>query len=258
MDEIVRFSFPLNQRMASFLALRDALRALEEARKQESPQYWLLAAVDLLASLTGDHGRKTALPELVGLLVAMQAHLEKLANEHPRFRDSIMASCQQIGEHLIALREGMPALIERLAHDSLITAYHNAIKKLDWLGHKPSLPQSLLPLWQGQREAREALHADLHTLNNSVATLGSMLHDYVGWEKRTAVAGYDQLSPERGSNPGLLIVGIPRSDVMQGIIPDITGNHLAIRVRFQRWESGKEPSDLAQDLAYGVMLVPIG
>jgi len=41
-------------------------------------------------------------------------------------------------------------------------------------------------------------------------------------------------------------------------MPDISGNRLAIRIRFQLWTPGLPPSDYTGDQPYSMMLVPVG
>ena len=77
----------------------DGLHCLDAAERTGQPYLWLQACIDLRASLLGDHGRKPAIPEVLGLFVTMRAQIEKLAKDHPRFSESIEASCKRIDQH---------------------------------------------------------------------------------------------------------------------------------------------------------------
>jgi ribosomal protein L35AE/L33A len=44
--------------------------------------------------------------------------------------------------------------------------------------------------------------------------------------------------------------------VAQGITPDISGNRVAVRIRFQKWPPGKAVQDVTDDVRYAMMLVP--
>jgi len=243
--------------MQAFLLLRDGLRCMEEAEHSGQSYLWLQACVDVRASLLGEQGRKPALPEILGLFVSVRTHLEKLAGEHPRFRKSIDASCERIDEHAQALRDGLDEACRLLGQDALIGTYLNAQKKQDWLAHKSCLPQSLTTLWSEAIERRQELHEQLTDLASAVYCLDGMLHDYVMWEKRIAREGCDQINPERGIHFGLAVIGLDRKDVCQGIVPDISGNRLAIRLRFQQWLPGLPARQVQEDVAYSMMLVPV-
>ncbi|MDX8408045.1 MAG: hypothetical protein R8L58_06640 [Mariprofundaceae bacterium] len=257
MANVVRFSFALSPRMRSFLELRDALSSLDEACRQNQARNWLHAVCDLRASLLGEQGRKCVLPELIGLLVAMQAHLTQLAGDIPQYQASIDQTCAALDQHIQTLQSGLPDITSYLAQDALINAYLNTQKKQDWLGHKIGLPQSLGALWQGAENRSAWLQQGLTPLSTAVRDLDQMLNDYVQWEERTAEGGSGQISPERGVTHGLLVIGLPAESVAQGIIPDISGNKLAIRLRFQRWQPGEPPLELSDDQPYAMMLIPI-
>jgi len=256
-SDIIRFSFALSPRMRSFLELRDALHCLQLARDQHHARDWLHAACDLRASLLGDQGRKAVIPEVIGLLVSMQAHLHQMSKDIPQYKASIEKACSTLDAHAHALQPGLPDATHFLAQDALINAYLNAQKKQDWLGHKLGMPQSLDALWQGGDERSTWLHGDLACLNAAVLDLDQMLNDYVQWEERTAVGGCGQITPERGTNNGLLVIGLPAASVADGIIPDVSGNKLAIRLRFQRWVPGEPPLEVSEDQPYAMMLIPI-
>lgn len=256
MSDLIRFSFPLNPRMQTFLQLRDGLSSLAEAEREQQACQWLQACADVRISLAGEQGRRPALPEVIGLLIAMQAHLEKLAENYPKFHDKIMDSCKILGEHVQILRHGRDEALRWLSSDALIETWLNALKKHDWLGHKRNLPQALSVLWQNV-ERREQLHERLQGLCEAVMSLHTMLHDYVGWERHLAPEGSDQILPDRGSSFGLIIVGLARDQVEAGVIPDISGNRLAIRIRFQSWLPGQAATRIQVDVPYHVMLVPM-
>lgn len=254
---MIRFSFSLSPRMQAFLMLRDGLRCLKAAEQAGQPYLWLQACVDIRTSLLGEQGRKPALPEILSLFASMREHLEKLAEDHPRFRTSIDASCEDIDTQIQMLRNGPDEASRALGQDALIETYFNALKKQDWLAHKPCLPQSLAALWYESGDRQQQMHEHLTAITAAVHCLDSMLHDYVIWEKRTAGEGHDQIIPERGTHFGLIVIGLDQTDVGRGIIPDISGNRLAIRLRFQQWLPGQPVHQVQEDVPYSMMLVPI-
>lgn len=257
MSELVRFSFALSPRTQAFLAVRDALYCLEQARTSGDARSWLHAACDLRASLLGEQGRKSALPEIYGLLESMRTYLLKLAEEHPSYRATIDQACSKLESHTQQLQQGIHDIHEYLTQDALVNVYFNAQKKQDWLGHKHCLPQSLHALWHHADGRTEKLHHSLQPLTRLVLNLDHMLNDFVGWEQRLAVEGSDQITPSRDKQFGLMVVGLPHETVAQGIIPDISGNRLAIRIRFQRWNPGLPAVDVHENQAYALMLVPV-
>jgi hypothetical protein len=256
MTEMVRFSYALSPRLQAFIELRNGLQCLDKAVQQESAQAWLCAASDIRASLVGDQGRKLALPEVVALIVAMQAHLQSLAKEYPRYGQTIQKACERLETHMNSLRGGLSEAIDWLYNDSLISTHLNALKKQDWLGHKPALPQCLDTLWHPGHERVVHLNQRLEPLRQAILSLDHMLHEYVGWSARKATDGCDQITPERGVNYGLLVIGLDQATVASGITPDISGNRVAVRVRFQQWPSGEAARDVTDTIDYAMMLVP--
>ena len=244
--------------MRSFIELRDALTCLESARASRQGSVWLHAASDLHDSLLGEHGRKSAIPEMVALLTDMQAYLKKLNGEIPRYQESILRACNQLETHIGELQKGLPDATNFLAHDALLNAYLNAQKKHDWLGHKLCMQQSLKVIWENSQQRVNPLHKGLAPLYSAVNNLNDMLSDFVRWQHDTAVDGTGHITPDRGAAYGLLIIGLPSSCVANGIIPDISGNRLAIRLRFQRWLPGLPPQEIHEDQPYARMLVPVG
>jgi len=243
--------------MRSFLELRDGLRCLERARQQNQPYTWLLAACDIRASILGEQGRKQAIPELVGLLASMRTHLTQLVANHPEYREPILEACNMIEAYIGSMRNGIQDAIDFFTEDALLGSYYNSLKKQDMLGHKPMLPQGLNLLWSGAKH-KEMLGQSLHDLHAAVTHLDIMLNDYVGWKKRTAKEGTDQITHERGVEYGLLIIGLEDTLVQQGIVPECSGNRLAIRVRFQQMKAGTGLCEVDHDLPYHAMMVPIG
>jgi len=254
---MVRFSFALNARMQAFIDVRDAMHCLHEAMNRGDVFAWLHAACDLRASLLGDLGRKASLPEIVAILSAMQEQLARLAREHPQFCDSIRAASNRLGQHMQALQGGLSEATRHLAEDALLASYANAQKKQDLLGHRRCLPQSLAALWQHQAERGRLLHQALSPLWDAVRDMDAMLNDYVQWQRRTAQEGSDKITPDRQQQYGLLVVGLTAEQVAAGIIPDMSGNHLAIRVRFQQWPPLAPAREVSEDVAYQYMLVPV-
>ncbi|RMH61455.1 MAG: hypothetical protein D6678_03500 [Zetaproteobacteria bacterium] len=254
---MVRFSFALNARMQAFIDVRDALACLDTARRCDGAYAWVQAACDLRASLLGDLGRKAALPEIVAILAEMQDQLARLANDHPELCASIRQASNRLGQHMQCLQGGLAEAQRHLAEDALLAAYANAQKKQDLLGHQRCLPQSLDVLWRQQRRRIEQVHDALLPLRQAVQDMDAMLNDYVQWRARTAQEGSDKITPDRQRRYGLLVVGLSPEQVSTGLIPDMSGNHLAIRVRFQRWPALEPAREVGEDVDYHYMLVPV-
>jgi len=242
--------------MQAFLQLRDALACLEEANADVQPYIWLQACADLHTSLFGEQGRRAGLSDVTALLASMQLHLDALAGEHPQYCEQIMRSCATLERHEKNLRGGVEAAMDLLSSDALIHAWRNGLKKHDWLGHQSHMPHALHTLW-ANTERRQGLHDALRNLNEAVISLHAMLHDYVGWEQRSATGGTDNIRLDRGRDNGLLIIGLSAEQVGAGLVPDISGNHMLIRLRFQSWLPGKPAAPVVEDVAYQSMLVPI-
>ena len=258
MQDMVHFSFALSPRMRSFIELRDALSCLDTALENQFGSSWLHAACDLRASLLGDHGRKNALPEVIALFADMKTYLKKLADDVPKYHDHILQSCVQIDVLIQQLKPGLPEACQYLSQDALLNAYLNTQKKHDWLGHKLCMQQSIKALWNCAESRTEPLHQALSPLSHAIKSLDEMLNDFVGWEERTAEGGVGHITPTRGKSFGLLVIALPAKTVAQGVVPDISGNKLAIRLRFQRWIPAESPSDYHEDVPYAMMLIPIG
>ena len=258
LTEMVQFSFALSPRMRSFIELRDALACLESARASKQGSVWLHAASDLHDSLLGEHGRKSAIPEMISLLSDMQSYLNKLSQEAPRYQESIKNACDKLESHVSELQSGLPDATNFLSQDALLNAYLNAQKKHDWLGHRLCMQQSLKVIWENSQQRVNPLHKGLAPLASAVTNLNDMLSDFVRWRHDTAIGGTGHINPERGTSYGLLIIGLPAEAVANGVIPDISGNRLAIRLRFQRWLPGLPPQDISEDQSYARMLVPVG
>jgi len=258
MTEMVHFSFALSSRMRSFIELRDALTCLEQAADSQSGHNWLHAACDLRASLLGDDGRKNALPEVIALFKDVKAYLKNLAADVPKYHDHIMQSCAHIDTLIDQLSPGLSDACQYLTQDALINAYLNTQKKHDWLAHKLCLQQSISAIWSQSEVRSQPLMQALIPLIQAIHSLNGMLNDFVGWESCVATGGTGHISPTRGKNYGLLVIALPEAMVAQGVIPDISGNKLAIRLRFQRWSAGEAPIDYNEDTPYRMMLVPIG
>ncbi len=258
MTEKVHFSFALSPRMRSFIELRDALDCLDTAYTNQLGSNWLHAACDLRASLLGDHGRKNAVPEIIALFKDMKKYLKKLADDAPKYHDHILQSCAQIDLLIEQLKPGLPEAVQYLTQDALVNAYLNAQNKHDWLGHKMCMQQSINAIWQHAELRTQPLHQALSPLSHAINKLNDMLNNFVGWESCVAEGGTGHISPSRGKDFGLLVIALPADAVAEGVIPDISGNKLAIRLRFQRWGPGEAPSTYNDDIPYDMMLVPIG
>jgi len=213
--------------------------------------------VDVRASLLGEQGRKPALQEVQGLLDSVKTYLHEIASEHPRYADAIRRSTADIDMYIDNLGQGLGEANRFLAQDSLICAYLNALKKQDWLAHKPCLPQALSTLWMGDIERRQALQAGLKPLHSAVTGLDTMLHDFVDWQWRRADEGNDQILLDRDASFGLLAVGLDPSIVQMGIVPDISRNRFMVQLRFQHWRPGSSPCSATVSVPYAMMLVPV-
>jgi len=242
--------------MQSFLQLRDGLQCLASAMRLGQPYPWLQACADVRLSLVGEQGRRPALPEIGGLLSDMQTHLQQLAQEHPRFGKSLTATCEMLAQHEKSMHEGMEEALSLLTSDALIEVWLNALKKHDWLGHRPCLPQALPVLWRNH-ERRQRLHALLQGLYAAVMQMDELLNDYVVWDQRLAEEGSDQIIPDRSKRFGLIIIGLRPEQVDRGVVPDVSGNHLVIRLRFQLWSPGLPAKAVQEDVPYCAMLVPV-
>ncbi|ATX82726.1 hypothetical protein Ga0123462_1884 [Mariprofundus ferrinatatus] len=258
MSDTVQFSFPLSSRMRSFIELRDGLACLESAHGAHDGPSWLHAACDLRTSLIGDHGRKPVVPEVIALLQDVETYLNGLSKGAPHYQDHIRKACDNIQHHIEQLMPGVPDAARILENDALLGAYLNTQKKHDWLGHKLCLHQSIKAIWNHSEERTLPLHRALVPLCNAVDTLDGMLNDFVSWKKEVAIGGSGHITPDRKAPCGLLVIALPEEAVADGIIPDISGNRLAIRVRFQQWLPGEKTIDYKKDQPYSMMLIPIG
>ncbi len=244
--------------MRAFIELRDALACLEAACVGQQAANWLHAACDLRASLLGEQGRKGVIPEIIALFDDLQTHLKKLSQDAPPYRDKILRACDHIDRMAEQLQPGLPEACDYLARDALVNAYLNTQKKHDWLGHKLCMQQSIKTIWSRSDMRTLPLHQALTPLCSAVDMLDRMLNDFVGWKQCVAVGGSGHITPERGKSFGLLVIALAADTVAEGIIPDISGNRLAIRLRFQHWQPGQPPIDYDHDIPYNMMLVPVG
>ncbi len=262
MSEPVRFSYALNARIRAFLDVAQALRELKHAAKVHAPLAWLQAAADLRDSMLGEHQRKPALGEIQALLAGTRNAVRELAARHPEYAEQIRQTCNRLERHLAELEDGAPELMRWLSRDALIAAFHNALKKQDWLAHKPALADALTALWPENAEQppeRAARLTELvRPLAEATATLEEILYNYVPWERRIAEDGSDQISPPRNQEHGLLVIALPADQVAQGVVPNISGNRLAIRLRFLRLNEGGPSEAVGSPVEYAMMLVPLG
>lgn len=256
MSSLVRFYFSLTPRLQAFITLRDGLQCLEHARRQDNPYSWLQAATDVQTSLLGDHGRKPVVPELLALLKSMRAHLHKLAQDHPDFSEQIIEACEAITEHEQTLRQCMPSILTLLNQDGILNAWVNANKKQDFLAHKLNFPQVLPIFWQSLN-LQDAFSESLQELCAIITHIDAMLNDFVPWADKVAEEGRAQITPPRGDQYGLLIIGLDSKWVQRGITPEFSGNRLAIRMRFQAWKAAESQAIIEEDIPYRMMLVPI-
>ena len=258
MSQFVRFSFPLGPRMRSFLQIRDALTCMSDAEIAEHPYLWLHACADLRLSLSGEQGRRCAVPDIIALLESMQARLERLAGEHPRYAEKIMQSCAGLRQHADNLiKDGASDALNILNSDAMIQAWQNSLKKHDWLGHQMQMPHTLQLLWRNAAR-RDALRQSLRNLSEAVTSLHGMLHDYMDWETHLARGGLDRFTLQGGKKDGLLIVGLRPELVESGIVPDVSANRMAVRLRFQQWKPAQAAAPAEDDIEYRAMMVPVG
>ncbi len=244
--------------MRSFIELRDALHCLVSARKKGDGPSWLHAACDLHASLTGDHGRKPAISEVAGLFQDVETYLKGLSKDAPHYEARIEKTCSVIKHHVGKIKPSVPNIVRILEHDALLGAYLNSQKKHDWLGHKFCLQQSIGAIWKHADTRTNPLHQALTPICEAINALNSMLNDFVDWKEEVAIGGAGHITPQKNCPCGLLVIALPEEDVANGIIPDMSGNRLAIRVRFQQWLPGEKSVDYREDQPYSMMLVPIG
>ena len=186
----------------------------------------------------------------------MRTQLQQLAREHPRFGKRLASACELLERCERSVQEGTEKALGLLTTDALIDVWLNALKKHDWLGHRPCLPQALPLIWRN-RERRRCLQDLLRGLHTAVRRVDELLNDYVPWEQRLAPEGSDRIAPDRGMNFGLLIIGLRPEQVERGMVPDVSGNRLAIRLRFQLWPPGGPAAAVQEDVPYFAMLVPV-
>jgi len=257
MNHLVRFSFALTPRVQSFLECRNALQCLEHAKLHDDVYGWLQAVHDLQESLLGSAARKPAVPEIVALIHAIQHHLTELSQQKSPFTQQILEAHESLSAYEKLLAETLPVTLDFMYNDGLIQAWINCHKKQDWLGHRLFYPKVLPIFWQTMG-VQEKLNASLQDIHAIISHIDGMLHDFVPWTEQLACHGCDQVQPSSsGEKHGLLIVGLPTSSVQAGIIPEFSGNHHAVRIRFQQWSAGKPQMPYDQDLPYYRMLVPI-
>jgi len=242
--------------MHAFIELRDALRLLEEGRRQNQPYTWLAAAADVRSSLLGEVGRKQAVPEVMILLANLRTSLTALAEQHERYRDQILRACESIRINEESMRHSLHEAMEFFYSDALLNAYFKALQKHDWIGHRPLLPQGLQQLWR-KGEGAYRLSQLLHELYAIIEHTDAMLNDFVVWKAKVAADGSDQITPTRDTECGLLIVGLDPALVEAGVVPECSGNRMAIRLRFLRWQAGEAAVEVGEDVAYRYMLVPV-
>ena len=257
MEKLIRFSFALTPRMQAFIELRNALCCLKKGAQGEDAYGWLIAVQDLNESLFGSTARKPVTPELLGLIQAIQARLMRLTERHVDFKPQILSVCDCLSEYEQTLATHIPAVMDFLSEDALIQAWLNSQKKQDWVAHRLFYPQ-LLPFFWSSLGVPKELNRRLQEVYAIVTHVDQMLNDFVSWSDQVALGGCDQASPSsKEDRYGLLIVGLERSWVEAGVVPEFSGNRHAVRVRFQKWQMGQCHQPFDQDINYHRMLVPI-
>jgi len=257
MKHLIRFSFALTPRIQSFLECRNALQCLEHARLHDDMYGWLQAVHDLQESLLGSAARKPVVPEIVGLIHAIQKNLKVLSQQHSAFKQQILDAHASLEAYEQVLAEKLPQALDFMYNDGVIQSWVNCHKKQDWLAHRLFYPKVLPIFWKSfgiQEQLNESLQ-DIHAIINHI---DGILHDFVPWSEELAKNGCDQVQPIAAHEKhGLLIVGLPATAVQSGISPEFSGNHHLVRIRFQQWSAGKSIAPYDQDLPYYRMLVPI-
>ncbi|MBL1352972.1 MAG: hypothetical protein COA61_006525 [Zetaproteobacteria bacterium] len=257
MNHLTRFSFALTPRMQSFLECRNALQCLEHAKLHDDVYGWLQAIHDLQESLLGSAARKPVVPEIVGLIHAIQRNLKNLSRQNTAFKQQILEAHASLSEYEKVLAKTLPKALDFMYNDGVIQSWINCHKKQDWLGHRIFYPKVLPIFWQ-TLGIQEQLNESLQDIHAIISHLDGILHDFVPWTEELARHGSDQLQPTCSDEKhGLLIVGLPTSAVQSGITPEFSGNQHVVRIRFQQWSAGKAQMAYDQDLPYYRMLVPI-
>jgi hypothetical protein len=254
---LIPISFALTPRMQAFIEFRDALRCLTQAMNSQSPYAWLASEKEVCEMLLGEGIKKPAIPNILSLFTSMSKHFDDLASKHPKFQENLLQACNGIEKNAEKIRQHVPPAINFLKSDAWLTAYTDAIRKQDPLGHELFLPQSIQVLWQGNGQHAKQLYVLLEPIIEAIEHLNSMLHAHVPWESHTATSGADQITLHAQDNIGLLIVGVPQTDIAQGILPICSGFRSIIRLRFSQWKPGEVAQDVQHDQPYSLMMVPI-
>jgi len=243
--------------MQSFLECRNGLQCLNHAKKHHDMYAWLQAIQDLDESLKGSVARKPAVPEIIGLIHALQKHLKKLSLHSAHFKQAILDAHDQLGEHELKLAQSLPELLDSIAEDGVIQSWVNSQKKMDWIGHRLFYPQ-ILPVFWDSLGIQNKVEENLQDFHDMIRHVDGILHDFVPWTKASAKGGCDQVQIAAQEEPcGLLIVGLPLNLVQSGITPEFSGNRHTVRIRFQQYRMGKPCQIPEQDIPYQYMLVPI-
>ncbi|MDX8380920.1 MAG: hypothetical protein R8M14_02270 [Ghiorsea sp.] len=255
--DLVPIAFPLTPRMQSFIELRDALRTLIQAMRDNSPYAWLAAEKEVADMLLGEGNKKPATPNILSLFHSMSKHFKALANKHPDFEENLIQAVKSLDTQAENIRLAIPGAIDFLQSDAWLTAYTDMIRKQDPLAHKICLPQTIQILWQGERQHAKIVYELVEPIIQAIEHLNQMLHAHVPWENRMAREGSDQITLAAQDDIGLLIVGVPKHAITQGILPNCAGFRSIIRLRFTQWEPGKPSQDVMQNQPYALMAVPI-
>jgi cell division FtsZ-interacting protein ZapD len=256
-DNLIPIAFPLSQRMQSFIELRDALRTLTQSMHHQSAYAWLVSAKEVSDMLLGEGNKKPVTPNILSLFHVMAKHFKKLADKHPDFKENLLQAVTGLDEHADHIREALPKATTFLKSDAWLTAYADAMRKQDPIGHKLALPQSIQHIWLGAEQHAQALYQLIEPMVQAIEHLNQMLHAHVPWEHRVAKEGSDQITLHAQDDIGLLIVGVPKEVLAQGILPSCSGFRSIIRLRFTQWKAGEVAQELKSDQAYTLMMVPV-
>ena len=257
-EHLIPVSFALTPRMQSFLELRDALRCLTQATEQHAPLTWLAAAKDLHDLFIGDGNKKPAIPNVMSLFGSLRKHYMELAKKYPDYQERLQQACSDIDMQADIIREHVPAALELLEADAWINAYSENVRTLDLLGHKLALPQVMETLWFGHdTEYAGRLHHMLKPILPAIEKVNTMLHTHTPWQKRVAKNGCDQITLHAQDEIGLIILGLTEESLGRGIVPECSGFRSTVRVRFSRWQPGRNAEDLTSDYEYSIMMVPL-
>ncbi|MDX8383034.1 MAG: hypothetical protein R8M45_03060 [Ghiorsea sp.] len=254
---LIPIAFALTPRMQSYLELRDTLRCMDQAYQARSPYAWLTAVKELHDLLMGEANKRPAMLSVLGLFSAMKKHFNGLIEQHPRFETKLLQACNSIDEHEDNIRRDLPVAIDFICTDAWLTSYYDIVRKQDLLGHKQCLPQVIHHIWATNDHHGHRLNHILASLQDAIKYLDQMLHAHVPWQPRVVKCGTDQITLNKQDEIELLIIGLPKNIVQQGIFPQYAGSRQLVRLRFNQSLPGQPIKSSTHDFDYSIMLVPM-